>query len=337
MKSRINKASKDSFIEWNHLLCEFILHFIKLGNANAAENILSRLYVYESKTEIKCDLVPELQLWERKIFKLHIDFANNNSPINTLEKAISSLKELQETCDEENAQENIPIYLIILSKVYAFITDIIDTLLLKQIIMNAGKRSKNPQEYYFNTTKLLEMFLTIYPFKNDNFYYYRIIYHYLITNYYYTKDTINPDILLEKIQDNSLKFKAKIWILYYKTLKEFKSSQSGFLTSNPSSKRLDTITREFRELFAEFHNKVTSFNTSILFCYCTIMLDLLLPSNYFYTRKIIRLGLKEAYKSITNQLLLTEEEKNRLIFLLKITERYSKFKQYYSDITDNKH
>lgn len=335
MKSRNNKTSKDSFIEWNHILCELILYFIKLGNTHAAEKILSRLYIYRSKTGNNEYTAHSLQSLERKIFELHIEFAENISPLETLNKVMQVAQELPMEKIQRNSEKYCSEYFSLFEKFYDFITSIIDTLLLKQFMMFTESFSDSFQNYIFYTTKTLENFIINYPAKegNDIYYYYKILYHYQITYYYHTKNTINSDYLLRRIsEDSPLKFKAKLWTLYYKLLKEVMLSQLGYLSLDPEL--LDSIICDYRLLLKEFHHKVTSFNTSTLFYYLTILIDLLLPPNYLYTFKLIRSILEEAYNSITNQILLSEEDKSKLLKLLKQAEFYSKLKQdkYYSKI-----
>lgn len=197
MKSRINKASKTAFIEWNRLLCELILYFIKLGNTHAAQNILSHLYIYENKTGTNDDLVPSLQLWEREIFKLHIEFAENNSPIETIDRAIALLQRLLKTTEQPDSSKNLTVYLSVLEKTYDFITNMIDALLLKQLMVFTKSFTADFQNIIYHTTKALEKFITHYPVKenDDIFYYYRILYHYQITYYYHTKNTFLLNIL----------------------------------------------------------------------------------------------------------------------------------------------
>lgn len=176
MKTRPPKESKETFIEWNQILGEIIQRFIRLGNISDAQNLLYRLYSYECSKEL--NLVPSCQVLDKEIFQLHIEFAKNSSPVETLEKAIGFLPKLKSHMEDSQKHPKILRHLLI--KLYLFIMEVIDSLLLKQMISSA-----NPEA--IDMELLRNTLLSLYAILKNEFlidmkiiYYYKMIFHYLL-------------------------------------------------------------------------------------------------------------------------------------------------------------
>lgn len=323
MKSRPDKNSKLTFKEWNHLLCEFILYFIRLGNTTAAQKCLYNLYVYESKNKLSTDLVPSLQLWERKVFQLHIDFAKNENPIETIDKASHFLKELLSQTDKENSPMSMSIYISIIEKTYDFIMDMLDTLVLKFLLVSTGTDLIQTLKIDCNTITVLKTFLKSYFTKDDFWYYYQMLFFFLSRQY----DLAEAHF--KKIAtDSPLIFKGRLWKFYYCTILVLHNN--AYHKSAFTSEQLDFLAQEYVLLYEEFHNRITSFNTSILFYYCTIICNYLLPFTYPYTLMLTRKGLSKAYDSITSQSFLSEKDKDRMLVMIQRATAISKAKIYSS-------
>ena len=275
MKTRPSKDDKEAFLEWNQILSEFIVHFIRLGNTCDAQNILYRLYNKKNRQGIKEDLVPSCKLLDRKIFQLHIDFALADSPVKTLNSAIDLLPEIMSQMQASPTQHKL--FLPLLEKLYNFIMDAIDSLLLKQVITlvipgpSIGSRLLN------DTLKSLYAFLTTPPRKNIAiFCYYRMIYYYLSCIRKYSEQAIskanedfhnltNSEEFSELGSDWNLSFKARLWKFYYDIKLPAESSiKDPFTTEQPGQ-----FVNEYKELYKQFQNSVCSSNTTVLFFYCT--------------------------------------------------------------------
>lgn len=319
LKTRPSKKDKAAFMEWNHILSEIIQQFIQLGNIRDAQNILYRLYVYEDKDGTKEDLVPSCKLLDRKIFQLHIDFVRSSSPVDILEQTIHLLLEItsqMETFPKQRTQ-----FLFLLEKLYIFITDIIEDLLLKQFVLSLTP-SPDAAKLLNNTINVLRTFLEKNPkiaYKSINdskhkdtyeidrriFSYYKMHYYYLS----YTRDysilqnlenaNKHLNILIDLDPDFDISFKACLWKLCYDMI--ILSNNSDNLKPSSVAERLDDFAFKFIYLYKTFHNRVCSISTSVLFYYCSILTYVLLPYSYPYTLKLIRTSLAETYDLIIAQ------------------------------------
>ena len=312
MKSKPDKKSKSEFLEWNQLLCDFILYFIRLGNNDAAKKVLHHLYFYEIKSELKSDIVPEIQIVERDIFQLHIDLSQDTIPITeTLDKAIQLMTK---TSTDMIHQKEIAIYISIIEKIYNFIIDMIETTGLN-ILFN-----KDPKNSHILTHRMvlcLKSFLNNYPSEDSIFYYCKMLYN------FFTQNFKAAQFSYKKIDmDSNLKLKAKIWSLIFNML-QFTKMSTQYPMSN-MNKLLLEFSEEYNNIFNCYHNKVSPFTTTMLIYYCSCLIYRLLSCTNSSIQKTVRYGLKEAYESITTQTVLSKTDMEYIDIMYQHVISYSK-------------
>ena len=286
---------KKSFTEWNQMLSDLVLYFIRLGNINAAQCLLSRLYIYENNNGLHNDLSYIPQYMERDIFQLHINFAKRENPLLVLNNAIEIIKKRKEEYDSSAKGAH---YILLFQRIYSFIMYTLDEALLIRLSISEGEM---PEVFQKLTNNLLKTLSSIFNnltikvpsliktssngkseiLKNRDLTIieYPVLSYYRMLSAYLSEDAKNAEIYFNNIDEGSnIQVRARICKLYYTIeplVKKFEQSRSSI-----STEQIESYIAEYYQLYHKVHDRITSYHTMRLFYYCSMLMCFLLPANH---------------------------------------------------------